>query len=62
MRRSTEYSVTLSGPGLGSAQPPRFHAAQVSGSGSEDRPGIPSADADQPQACDCCQDPSAVAD
>eukprot|EP00969_Alexandrium_andersonii_P335564 14830789-Alexandrium_andersonii.AAC.1 len=62
MRRSTEYSVTPTGPGLGSAQPPRFHAAQASNSGSEAWPGVPPARADQPQACAGCQVPSASAD
>eukprot|EP00969_Alexandrium_andersonii_P034929 1528819-Alexandrium_andersonii.AAC.1 len=62
MRRSTEYSATLAGTGLGSAQPPRFHAAQASGSGSEAWPGVPPAIAGQPRACAGCQVPPAVAD
>eukprot|EP00969_Alexandrium_andersonii_P063324 2788137-Alexandrium_andersonii.AAC.1 len=62
MRRSTKYSVTLAGPGLGSAQLPRPHAAQASGSGPGAWPGVPSAGADQTQACVGCQAPSARAD
>eukprot|EP00969_Alexandrium_andersonii_P133278 5894157-Alexandrium_andersonii.AAC.1 len=62
MRRSTEHSATRPGPGLGSAQPPRFHAARASGNGSDDWPGAPPAVADQPQACECSRDPSTVAD
>eukprot|EP00969_Alexandrium_andersonii_P065232 2872937-Alexandrium_andersonii.AAC.1 len=62
MRRSTEDSVTFTAPELSSAQPPPFHAAHASGSGSEVWPGMPPADADQPQACEHCQDPPTVED
>eukprot|EP00969_Alexandrium_andersonii_P096122 4244211-Alexandrium_andersonii.AAC.1 len=62
MRRSTEYSAIRAGPELGSAQAPRFHAAQASSNGSEAWPGAPPACEDQPQACAGCQVPSAGAD
>eukprot|EP00969_Alexandrium_andersonii_P055194 2432622-Alexandrium_andersonii.AAC.1 len=62
MRRPSERSVALAGPGLGSAQPPQFHAAQASSNGPEAWPGAPPACADQPKACVGCQVPSAVAD
>eukprot|EP00969_Alexandrium_andersonii_P173071 7650315-Alexandrium_andersonii.AAC.1 len=62
MRRSTEYSTILTGPGLGSVQPTRSHAAQVSGNGSGAWPGVLPARAGQPQACGGCQVPSAIAD
>eukprot|EP00969_Alexandrium_andersonii_P325410 14378827-Alexandrium_andersonii.AAC.1 len=62
MRISTEYSPTLPSPRHGSAQPPRFHSAQASGSGSGVWPGVPPAVADQSQVDEDCQDPSTGAD